>query len=70
VIVTFADGDEGPFFQAVTSPSPDGEDVRVCVAGQPVWMPARTLVSEEDAIAAAIEFVRSAERPLSLAWSS
>ncbi len=69
VIVTFADGEEGPFFQAVTSPNQDGEDVQVCVAGQPLWMPARTLVNEEDAIAAAIEFARSAERPLSLAWS-
>jgi immunity protein Imm1 of predicted polymorphic toxin system len=69
VIVTFAGGPGGPFYQALSSSEEDGEDVQIRVGGQPVWMPARTLVAEDDAIAAAMEFVRTSDRPSSLAWT-
>jgi len=69
VIVTFAGGDEGPFYQAVTSSHEDDEDVQIRVGGQPVRVAARTLVSGADAAVAAIEFVRTGERPSSLVWT-
>jgi len=69
VMVTFADGEEGPFYEAVTGAEPSGDMVRIVVGGQGIDLSPHMLLSPDQAIRAVTEFVASGHRPTNLTWT-